>query len=801
MLQHNTTSQAIFTFYSKEKINLKPHKLIHSLIFIIITVFSSSVKSSCSSYNSQIVINEYNYITNFIELKILNNNITSNTSNFNDWTLTLFTQNGTKVKNINPIYSSSDNSCGTSSAYIEIPFSPNEMTGEVNVILADDANNIVDVFRVSSDNTPSSYYTGYNSCTISTLANPTDAPQLHDSGHKDYARIPDGTGDWIISPGTGANSEQSLCTSNDDSGGGDEDNVSKFNAFDTETTIGSITGYLKTRIADNNPINFDIVAIDTAETGVDSTFSSDVMVELLETNTPSSLDANNNCPTSYTIISSANNTISSGRSSIALPTVDNVWKNVSVRISYPLSSPTIISCSNDLFSIRPDAFSLQISHSDWESAGEIEQLNATISGTSTPTHKAGKPFRLKILAVDSAGSTVTNYSDTPITDLQLLDPSLGTLGVFDKGALTISNGQITSDTANYSEVGFITLQFTDTAFTNIDVSDGSTSSALSISSPIKTIGRFVPDHFTITSASITPACSSYSYMDEVFTNSYTIEARNTIEGITQNYDFTKGYANTTNIEISAEHNSNNLSSRISMIYDNENWVNGEFNIINGNTLFSRINATDGPYNGVDIGVEVIDSDSVVLQSPDMLASDNTNSAYKIGTTNIRFGRLNLNNAYGSELLDLNIPITLEYFDGNNWITNADDNCSTLSLAANFSISDLNPTNNTDPKYNDCIFQSQNSPQTIGPDSGDTSASPSTLSISSGNSNLTLSSPNKGVNGENYTGFLDVTTALALKSWLQYDWDNDGTHDNCPSARATFGVYQGNTKQIYFREVY
>jgi len=806
MFQHKAT----LTFYSKEKTNSKPHKFIHSLIFIVISLFSSTVKSSCSSYNGQIVINEYNYITNFVELKILDNNLTTNTTNFDGWTLTLFKKNGNNVvstvKNINSIYSSSDNSCGTTSTYIEIPFSSNEMDSEVNVVLSDNSgdpsnpDNIVDVFRISADSTVSSYYSGYNSCDISTLPHQTDAPQLNDSGHKDYARIPDGTGDWIISPGTGANSESSLCTSNDGSGGGGGDNVSKFNAFDTETAIGSITGYLKTRIADNNSINFDIVAIDTAGTAIDSTFSADVTVELLETSTPSALDANN-CPNSYTVISTATSTISNGRSSISLPSVDNVWKNVSVRISYPLDSPTITSCSNDLFSIRPDSFTLKVSHLDWETAGDIEQLNASTSSTSTPIHKAGKPFRLEILAVDSAGSAVTNYSDTPITDLQLLEPSTGTLGTFNKGSLTISNGQITSDTANYSEVGFITLQFTDTTFTNIDASDGSTSSALTISSPIKNIGRFVPDHFSVISSSITPACTSYSYMDEAFTTSYKIEARNNSENITRNYDFTTAYANATNIEISAEHSSNNLSTRISMLYDSENWVNGEFNIIDGNILFSRINSVDGPYDGLDIGLKVIDSDNVVLNSPDMLALDNTTSAYKIGTTNLRFGRLKINNAYGSEQLDLNIPITMEYFDGNNWITNTDDNCTTLSLAANFSISDINPTDNTDPKYNDCILQSQNSPQDIGPDSGDTSASPSTLSVSSGNSSLILSSPNKGVDGEIYTGFLDVTSTLPIKTWLKYDWDNNGTHDNCPSARATFGIYKGNSKQIYFREVY
>jgi MSHA biogenesis protein MshQ len=37
-------------------------------------------------------------------------------------------------------------------------------------------------------------------------------------------------------------------------------------------------------------------------------------------------------------------------------------------------------------------------------------------------------------------------------------------------------------------------------------------------------------------------------------------------------------------------------------------------------------------------------------------------------------------------------------------------------------------------------------------------------------------------------------------WLEYDWDNDGAHDNDPSAIATFGVFRGNDRMIYWREV-
>jgi MSHA biogenesis protein MshQ len=65
-----------------------------------------------------------------------------------------------------------------------------------------------------------------------------------------------------------------------------------------------------------------------------------------------------------------------------------------------------------------------------------------------------------------------------------------------------------------------------------------------------------------------------------------------------------------------------------------------------------------------------------------------------------------------------------------------------------------------------------------------------------NSLLSLSKPGAGNDG---SVDLHYDLSGAGIPWLQYDWDNDGTHDDNPTARATFGIYKGNKHIIYIRE--
>ena len=133
---------------------------------------------------------------------------------------------------------------------------------------------------------------------------------------------------------------------------------------------------------------------------------------------------------------------------------------------------------------------------------------------------------------------------------------------------------------------------------------------------------------------------------------------------------------------------------------------------------------------------------------------------------MRYGRLAIDNAYGPETQDLIVPFRAEYYDGSDFVTNIDENCwnydtSTVSLSS--SLSSVNPVTAT-------LSQGQ-------PPSG---------------SELSLAAPGAGNQGQ-------INLTWPVPAWLQYDWNGDGSLDN-PSALVTFGVYRGNDRIIYWKEV-
>ncbi|KPQ01954.1 DUF6701 domain-containing protein [Marinobacter sp. HL-58] len=128
---------------------------------------------------------------------------------------------------------------------------------------------------------------------------------------------------------------------------------------------------------------------------------------------------------------------------------------------------------------------------------------------------------------------------------------------------------------------------------------------------------------------------------------------------------------------------------------------------------------------------------------------------------VRYGRLSMDNVYGPENIDeLQMPFRLEYWNGSRFTVNTADSCTPWTT------SDISGT--TDH-------------HTLATDSGtfiNGEAGPLSLEPSGSQGTDTL--------------------IWGVEEWLQDDTDDDGTLEN-PSALATFGVYRGHDRIIYWRE--
>jgi uncharacterized repeat protein (TIGR01451 family) len=345
-----------------------------------------------------------------------------------------------------------------------------------------------------------------------------------------------------------------------------------------------------------------------------------------------------------------------------------------------------------------------------------------------------------------------------------------------------SSGSATSSgDLRYAEVGSMTLQAlaADYITSGIDVYGYS-----------PTVGRFFPDHFTLTASSITAGCGGFTYMDQPSLGiDYNLQARSLLDNLTANYDQVAGYntrnsSNGDTISLQAEDNNDgiNLAMRLSApaLVD---FVSGN-KLVSTTETFSRAVSPDGPYQGLQLSIQMSDEqDGRNITGLDQKPGDNNDcvadgdcNAKAIGaTTDVRYGRFVIDNAFGSELLDLVLPLHAEYYTGSGFIFNADDGCSTYNS--------LNVTADYTPYAGDGLDPGETTPTGSG-------------GLINGNHDpanpLYLTAPGAGNDGS-----VDIT--LDVGSWLEFDWNGSGDED--PGATATFGIFKGNDATIYLREIY
>ena len=280
------------------------------------------------------------------------------------------------------------------------------------------------------------------------------------------------------------------------------------------------------------------------------------------------------------------------------------------------------------------------------------------------------------------------------------------------------------------------------------------------------VGRFNPHHYSVTAAMVNNGCGTFTYAGQPFDANVTLQARNLGDILTNGYR--GGYAT---LDIATELNVQN--SATSAAYDNEAYtVNEGFSSGTiGQAQFDIDLRWDMPQQAeTNSSVQLIStSDEVTLVA---------SSPVSLGNTDVRYGRLWMSNVYGSELTNLTMPMRTQYFNGSNYIVNIDDSCTTIDHSV------LNELGVTQSLTN----------------GGSSLVTVNNITAVAGVLDINLTAPGVG-----HTGFVEVVPDLTIsgESWLKYDWDSTVTSPGLenPSARANFGIYQGDSRQIYYRQIY
>lgn len=589
-----------------------------------------------------------------------------------------------------------------------------------------------------------------------------------------------------------------------------------FNAFETSTAAGAITGVIRTRVA-GTPFSLDVVAIESgAQLG---TFGDAVAVDLLGNTTLGvALDANN-CPTTSTTLQtvSPDPTIAGGRTTVAFAAVADAWRDVRVRVRWPTGAPTVTSCSTDNFAIRPNAFAnFAVSDADWENAGTGRALSDTAFGATV--HKAGRPVSVRASAVNAAGTpaVTANYAGTPTVTLSACAGAACTSAF---GALTLNaafaGGQLVTDVATYDNVGSFRVQLADTDFAVVDAGDGSTLAERSIVSAAIDAGRFVPDHFTVAlnTPELGTACSGFGYLGQRFTYTtapvITVTARNFGGNPASFYEGAWWRLTNTSLAPAAQAGRYSAAGAVGLDLALLPGTNADPAIAasgagvgtlafssGGGIAFNRT-TPQAPFDAeIALAVDVIDADGAAYAANPAqfgAASAGNGIAFDGGKAQ-RFGRLRLQNAYGPESLPLRVGLETQYWNGTGFVLNTLDDCTAL---------------NREHVALGGYTQNLNACDTAAVEAGVTlSGGQATLTLAAagaGNSGTVTLTPVLGALGaERYCpakGGGDAAAVSADRAYLQGAWSGAAWDDN-PAGQAAFGLYGSQPKNfIFFRENY
>lgn len=424
-----------------------------------------------------------------------------------------------------------------------------------------------------------------------------------------------------------------------------------------------------------------------------------------------------------------------------------------------------------VFEKAGENFSMTVSAVAWQADGETDFCDGN---TVTPNYNSdGLTVDLNSSVVAPAGGAngrVNMASDPAITSY-----------IQATGTQTIS--------VNQAEVGVFNIGVTPPTYYGATLGKiGDTTPVTFYSQPT---GRFTPDHFGVVVddvGSINPSCPTGNlYTGEV--TSWFVAPELSISAFSKNNEVTTNYTHPDFLKLDAAAvfvgvEGPTKDSRLTTLGNDGNPLAVDTNLVEGtfsttasagvmSYIFSAADDISYPRDALSeiapftpeldflIDTTVVDSEGVAVK-PSVSFTPNSSGV------SVRFGRLWLEDTYGSDISDLTMALRSEYFNGSGYVVNTFDDCTGWD-GTNANIDSLSNILSATGTLTDGT-------------SGDTGLMLEASSVVSGASSIG-----------------DAVVTYAAPAWLQGDYDDNGSYEN-PQAQATFGIHRGHERLIFRKEV-
>jgi MSHA biogenesis protein MshQ len=352
------------------------------------------------------------------------------------------------------------------------------------------------------------------------------------------------------------------------------------------------------------------------------------------------------------------------------------------------------------------------------------------------------------------------------------------------------------------------------------------------SAALSNVGRFYPDHYE-TSLAMTQACSAngFSYMGQQFSLTASPSGLITVKALAAGQtfatgpglpSFSTGYSPLATVWFGAQNGTGSTTDLIKCISSTLNttvnrcalttlptksapssaWSAGIYTAPATAFFFdppkdatTTPDATWGPYDNLNVGITVSDSDGSTLTvpaSPTFTLNSDTYRAINATAAKVRYGRMRIQNASGSDQIALLMPVFLEYWSGSGWSLNAvDTSCTSLvaspsAYGGNTAANSCYGTGCTGVSAGSVGSLYETRVKGVAPNLPTPSYSSPTFSF--GQRNVLLAAPKA-------SGTIGIS--IEVPTWLKIG-PIDPTGVN-PSATLRFGTY--NSRFIFLRENY